>query len=143
MASCSGFTFSPLNLNLSYSHICGTVEGSYFGTPEGFAGSGRSSTTIDNNYVDGISLTYGSPSHRTHIWTFSACGGDCTAKVPEFVGSNYLTLPYFRSPSVLMFRRNFLPILNEDIEVRLCQDENRDTLPLEGIFLTSMNIYVN
>ncbi len=144
MPGCSGFTFSPINLNLSYSHICGTVEGSYFGRPNGFAGSGRSSTTIDNNYVDGISLTYGNPSHRTHIWTFSACTGDCTATVPEFVGNHYSTLPpYFRSRSVLMFQRNFLPILNEDIEIRLCQDENRETSPQEGIYLTSMNIYIN
>ncbi len=62
MPGCSGFTFSPLNLNLSYSHICGTVEGSYFGLPDGFAGSGRSSTTIDDNYVDGVSLTYDNTS---------------------------------------------------------------------------------
>ncbi len=141
---CSGFTFSPLNLNLSYSHICGTVEGNYFGIPEGFAGSGRSSTSIDDNYVDGISLTYGSTSHRTHIWTFSACGGgNCTARVPEFVGDHYSTLPLFPLHSVIMFQRNFLPILNEDIEIRLCQDEDRDAFPNEGIYLTSMNIYVN
>ncbi len=142
MPGCSGFTFSPLNLNLSYSHICGTVEGNYFGYPDGFAGSERSSTTIDDNYVDGISLTYGNTSQRTHIWTFSACGGDCTARVPEFVGNHYSTLPNINSRSVLMFQRNFLPILNEDIEIRLCQDENRDASN-EGIYLTSMNIYVN
>ncbi len=143
MPGCSEFVFSTFNLNLSYSHICGTVEGSYFGAPTGFAGSRRSSTTIDNNYVDGISLTYGNPSHRTHIWTFSACTGDCTARVPEFVGNHYSTLPHFTSRSVIMFQRNFLPILNDDIEVRLCQDENRDVSPHEGIYLTSINIYVN
>ncbi len=144
MPGCSGFTFSPINLNLSYSHICGTVEGGYFGTPDGFTGSGRSYTTIDDNYVDGISLTYGNTSHRTHIWTFSACGGgNCTARVPEFVGDHYSTLPLFRLHSVIMFQRNFLPILNEDIEIRLCQDENRDSQSHEGIYLTSMNIYVN
>ncbi len=143
MPGCSEFVFSMFNLNLSYTHICGIAEGSYFGAPDGFAGSRRSSTTtIDENYVDGISLTYGNPSHRTHIWTFSACGGDCTATVPDFVGNHYSTLPYLRSRSVLMFRRNFLPILNEDIEVRLCQDENRDFSPHEGIYINSMNIYI-
>ncbi len=67
MPGCSEFVFSMFNLNLSYSHICGTVEGSYFGTPEGFAGSGRSSTTIDNNYVDGISLTWKPISQNSHM----------------------------------------------------------------------------
>ncbi len=144
MPGCSGFTFSPLNLNLSYSHICGTVEGSYFGYPDGFAGHGRSSNTnITEKYVDGISLTYGKSLDHIHIWTFSACTGECTASVPQFVGSHYSFLQRIGSQSVIMFQRNFLPILNEDIEIRLCQDEDRDTRPKEGIYITSMNIYVN
>ena len=139
MPGCSGFVLTSPNLN--FSHICGTVEGSYFGIPDGFAGSGRSSTTtIDDNYVDGISMTYGNTSRRTHLWTFSACEGACTtARVPEFVGNHYSNIS-FNSHSDIMFQRNFLPTLNEDIEIRLCQDEDR---PYEGIYLTSMNIYVN
>ena len=55
---CSHIIF-PL-MNMSYSHICGTVESSWFGHPDGFIGSNRNSnTTINDNYVDGISLTYG------------------------------------------------------------------------------------
>ena len=52
-------------MNIPYSHICGRVQAFWFGTPDGFAGSQRSSTTINGNYVDGISLTYGT-SNKTH-----------------------------------------------------------------------------
>ena len=63
---CSRIIF-PL-MNMSYSHICGNVEGSWFGTPDGFTGTSRSSsTTINENYVDGISLTYGMTSNRNHM----------------------------------------------------------------------------
>ncbi len=41
MPGCSGFVLTVPNLNLSYTHICGIVEGNYFGMPDGFAGSGR------------------------------------------------------------------------------------------------------
>ena len=58
-------------MNISYSHICVTVQAFWFGSPDGFTGSERSSTTINDNYVDGISLTYGT-SNITHIWTFIA-----------------------------------------------------------------------
>ena len=47
-------------MNMSYYHICGTVESFWFGNPDGFIGSNRNSNTnINDNYVDGISLTYG------------------------------------------------------------------------------------
>ena len=139
MPGCSGIVFNTPNLNLSYSHVCGIVEGRFFAIPDGFARR-QSSTSINDSYVDGISLTYGDTAHRTHIWTVSACGGSCPASVPRFVGNNYSNLSYMRSQST--FQRNFLPLLNEDIEVRLCQDEHRDPNN-EGIYLTSMNIYVN
>ncbi len=144
LPGCSGFVFTPLNLNLSYLNLCGTVEGRYFGYPEGFAGDGRpSNTAINDNYVDGISLTYGNTSQRRHIWTFSACRVGCTARTPEFVEKHHSTLSLDSAQSAIMFQRNYLPLLSEDIEVRLCQDENRDTKPNEGLYLGSMNIYVN
>ena len=41
--------------------------GYQIGEPVAFAG--RRSGTLDGSYVDGVSLTYGSP--RQHIWTFA------------------------------------------------------------------------
>ena len=93
---CSHIIF--LLMNMSYSHICGTVESSWFGTPDGFIGNSRStSTTINDNYVDGISLTYGNKSSRTHIWTFIADNRaiqNCPSNVPEYVGRNNTCLKW-------------------------------------------------
>jgi len=62
---------------------------------EQFAGS----QTIDGHYVDGVSLTHGSPGTRQHIWTFAArhterthhascpCAGGTAA--PSYVGNDY------------------------------------------------------
>ena len=62
-----------------------------------------SQKTIDNEYVDGVSITYGSPS-RKHIWTYAngvnlvhyygirltcPCNNDNGLCPPPFVGSDY------------------------------------------------------
>ena len=61
------------------------------------------SVTIDGNYVDGVSITYGS-APRKHLWTYAArlafvdnvidtrtcpCKYGSIAVVPPFVGSDY------------------------------------------------------
>ena len=43
----------------------------------------------------------------------------------------------------ITFQRNFLPLLKNEIEVRFCQDENRDTTTKEGVYLVSVNLYVH
>ena len=82
-----------------YSKVCGRIKGYQFGAPYAFY---QSSSGIESYYVDGISLTYGNPGARKHIWTF-ATGADetsasnfvcpCTrtdlqweGSVPSFVG---------------------------------------------------------
>jgi len=76
--------------------MCGSVEGSYFGSVNGFTGAGRP-TTLNGNYVDGISLTYGNESVKKHIWTFSATTGMCSAMLPIYVGANHSCLQSFKS----------------------------------------------
>ena len=92
-AGCSNIIFSVMKI--PYSHICGTVQAYWNGTPDGFTGSERSSTTINENYVDGISLTYGTSS-KTHIWTFIAdevgSNQNSPRQVPQYVGSDYSCL---------------------------------------------------
>ena len=71
-AGCYSASFS--NTELSYQHICGKVVGYQKGTPDGYYAFGYTnygSKAIDGPYVDGISLTYGSP--RKHLFTY-ACG---------------------------------------------------------------------
>ena len=84
-----------------YNQVCGRIIGYQIGHPNSFFfSSGRS---INTNYVDGISVTHGSP--RQHIWTFAAgledqqrhyfgtcpCvnGSTVGSRIPSFVGQNY------------------------------------------------------
>ena len=51
---------------VSYEHICGQAKGYQKGNPNGFQSKLQS---IDGLYVDGISITLGSP--RKHVWTYA------------------------------------------------------------------------
>ena len=46
--------------------MCGRITGYELGVPSAFRGSSHS---IDTYYVEGVSVTHGSP--RQHIWTFT------------------------------------------------------------------------
>ena len=96
--SCVSQTFQPNGI--SYSQVCGKVTGYQYATSDAFHGGGN----INSPYVEGVSITYGSP--RTHVWTFAAgarqnynqgnyayyncpCSTGSLQTVPSFVGSNY------------------------------------------------------
>ena len=98
--SCEGVNYTTGSEQ--YDQVCGRIIGYQIGQPEAlyFASIGNS---INTYYVDGISVTHGSP--RQHIWTF-ACGLDehhsggscpCVAGstqsrqnyIPSFIGQNY------------------------------------------------------
>ena len=80
---------------IPYSRVCGRIIAYQLGTPEGFHGySNQNQLTLDDAYVDGISITFGHP--RNHIWTFAAARGQqycpCISSgstVPSFVNGNY------------------------------------------------------
>ena len=67
---CASVKFPPNGV--SYSSVCGRILGYQIGTTNGFANtdSARGMQTINDIYVDGVSLTHGNP--RQHIWTFAA-----------------------------------------------------------------------
>ena len=92
--SCDSVTFSTNGI--SYSQVCGRVIGYQYGHTDAI----RSSDSIDTYYVEGISITHGSP--RQHIWTLAAghddthtgsarcpCNTGSFALVPSFVGADY------------------------------------------------------
>ena len=110
LRSCDSAVF-PSN-GLSYSRVCGRINGFQQGGTDAF------SPTIDENnpglehaYISGISLTHGAAGSRQHIWTFAAALWDsrpdsqsaqqnvlcpCSNvdvewpyQVPTFVGDNY------------------------------------------------------
>ena len=73
---------------IQYSQVCGRVRGYHRQSLDGF--NGRS---IDSTYVDGVSITRGSP--RKHVWSLgSGIAGRCpcsstSRRVPSFVGNDY------------------------------------------------------
>ena len=82
--------------------MCGRIIGYQIGLPDSFYRSSGSTVSIDTFYVDGVSVTHGSP--RQHIWTFSTgldegirtsstcfcvAGSSDSSSIPSFVGQNY------------------------------------------------------
>ena len=90
-----------------YTRVCGQVIGYQLVHTDAF----HSSSTVDQPYVEGVSITHGSP--RSHIWTLAAdlreSGSGCPCKggesPPSFVGANYYCESGYngtvRPPSVL------------------------------------------
>ena len=68
VGTCPGTFYSP---GTQYSRVCGRIIGYQVGSPAGFYPARHLSSVqfLDGIYVDGVSVTYGSP--RSHIWTFS------------------------------------------------------------------------
>ena len=83
---------------VSYENICGQAKAFQKGSPDAF---NIQLSSIDDNYVDGISITLGSP--RKHVWTYAAglsddynykcCNCPCATNPgpspPAFVGNDY------------------------------------------------------
>ena len=65
-SNCSSTVFS--SRNITYSEVCGRVLAYQYGSTDAF-GHEALRNDIDVAYVDGISITHGSP--RQHIWTFA------------------------------------------------------------------------
>lgn len=97
---CSSVFYSTFAV--PYRRVCGSVIGYRFSSPNGFFAHQYNPTlSIDDVYLDGVSVTYGA-SPRNHIWSFAAAAGKsaasicpCTSaineppSVPSFVRQNY------------------------------------------------------
>uniref|UniRef100_A0A1X7TZB0 Fibrinogen C-terminal domain-containing protein n=1 Tax=Amphimedon queenslandica TaxID=400682 RepID=A0A1X7TZB0_AMPQE len=97
-AGCVSVQF-PSN-GISYSQICGRVAGYRFYNADAF--NGPYFNDINSYYVNGVSITRGSP--RQHVWTLACglseiirnynhskcpCSKGSTQTVPSFVGNHY------------------------------------------------------
>jgi len=143
---CAKVTFSTPGL--LFSHICGTVQGVAYGTPDGFQ-MGASIANV--TFVDGISLILSNKSHLRHLHTLSAHGGagktkPCNNGVPEFVSENYQcmvtvhndTCPITNKCSPF-FHRDIGELTSGDIEMRICRDDGPND---EEIILNDLELYV-
>ena len=99
--SCSSTYFS--SRNVKYSEVCGRVLAYQYSSTDAF-GHVDIRNDIDTSYVDGVSITHGSP--RKHIWTFASglqdtvtspnkkpfcpCNNDSIpSHKPDFIGNDY------------------------------------------------------
>ena len=90
-AGCDSAHFNASGV--SFQHICGQTKSYQKGWPNAFT---QASKGIDEIYVDGLSITLGSP--RQHIWTYATaarhsihcpCAPTPGRYPPSFVKSNY------------------------------------------------------
>ena len=103
-AGCDGVSFTVSGG--PYSHVCGRAVGYGRRSPDAFTNfTGLRNGNINDPYLDGVSVTYGSPDMpRQHIWSFAAghyskkngfrcpCDNSTYHEVllpPPFVGDNY------------------------------------------------------
>ena len=112
-AGCDSVTFSTDGKE--YTHVCGRAIGYQHSSPDCFGTAAPG--TIDNYYVDGLSVTHGQPGDRTHIWTFAVgitevyfnsavcpCDNPAnTASVPSYVAANYFCESGVPYPDVFSF----------------------------------------
>ena len=86
---CTSFSFKPKQ---HYRAVCGAAAAYTYGSPDAFGYIHSSSETIDQAYVDGISITHGHPRQHlftyaaTVVWTSCPCKGGKSG--PAFVGNN-------------------------------------------------------
>ena len=100
-ASCFSTSFPSNGIN--YNQICGKVTAYQYRAPDAVR-SGNSHNNLNSWYVDGVSITRGSP--REHVWTLIAglfestspswggvancpCAVGSSQTIQSFVGSNY------------------------------------------------------
>ena len=97
-SACSSIYFNIQSLE--HSKVCGMIRAYQIGSPGAFYRGEISNPTIEQNYVDGVSLTHGHP--RQHIWTFAAapdeignhrnscpCITNIASQPPTFIGNDY------------------------------------------------------
>ena len=154
---------------ISYSKVCGRVYGYQKDTPDGFRRLNYCpGCTIDQPYVDGVSITHGSP--RQHIWSLGAghnsnscpCGdGASLPHFPSFVGQDYFCDIEDRNSYTYdsqlwdgyscrydgerccekanWFCKDLPQSTTDDIEFRVCTDERRAN---EDVYIEYAEIYV-
>ena len=166
-AGCSSVIY-PSN-GMLYSQVCGTVRVHPEGSPDAFLSDNtripRNGQSVNQNYVHGVSLTYGTSPNRNHIWTYTAAikfGSDidrcttCDRDKPFYIGTNFTcTAEYcFAWPcdhtnaiwtdglscaGKETFYRQLSESTADNIEMRVCRDQDRSD---EDILISFVEIFV-
>lgn len=154
---CDGIRLPVPDAVGTYTRVCGQVTGYGIGNPLAFA-----ETSINDGYLDGVSLTRGSP--RQHIWSWATgnldprsrspcpCDNRYDQDPPSFVENNYFcnygTILWngqdcgdgcctFNSPPYFTAT---LPVPTSDnLEVRICSISRT---PGIGVHISRLQLYV-
>lgn len=166
---CNSLTFTTHGV--PYQKVCGMAVGYQHNTPDAFYryGCPTCENNIDAAYLDGISITYGTP--RTHIWSYAAvwtedhpvhpprcpCIDDTDLQTPDFVGQDYycergstdelwdgkgcdaVETSCCQHPDLPWFCKELAEPTTEDVEVRLCVDQGTND---ENVYVEVMQLYV-
>ena len=167
-------------LNVPYNKVCGMAVGYQQSTTDGFAALEFFPRSINGPYVDGVSITYGTP--RKHIWTYAIgfshrfehtvpvncpCSEFPGQLPPSFVHDNYYCesgselhpdpgVSYTNDPvwdgdgcssensccsepSLPWFYRQIPLTASEDIEIRICRDQESGD---EDVLVRQLRLYV-
>ena len=74
-SGCSSVYFTS---HINYTNVCGRVIAYQFGDPNAF----HNNRALNSAYVDGVSLTHGSP--REHIWAFAAAASEAASSSSSY-----------------------------------------------------------
>ena len=154
---------------ISYSKVCGLVYGYSKGSPDGFERHHHCpGCPIDGPYLEGVSITYGSP--RQHIWSLAAthqlhlCRCSATnfqPDQPSYIGQEFFcdvegSDTYIYSDRLWdkhnclagaeaccekgqWFCKDLPQATTDDIEFRVCADEPRSN---EDVYIEHVDIFV-
>ena len=166
-AGCSSVIYP--SSGMQYSQVCGTVRVHPESSPDAFLSDNhripRNGQSVNQNYVDGVSLTYGISPNRNHIWTYTAAikfGDDvdrcttCDRDKPFYIGTNFtcraehctawpcdLTNAIWTGGLLCVGNETFYRQLSEstadNIEMRMCRDQDRSD---EDILISFVEIFV-
>ena len=165
-AGCSSVIFP--SSGMSYSQVCGTVRVHPAGTPDAFFFIKRNDQSVNQNYVDGVSLTYGNNSNRNHIWTYTSATRHrilntlhsgceiCNHNKPTFIGTDFTcTIASCDDENVCRrtlwgnetqqcfgnetFYRQLSESTIDNIEMRVCRDQGRSD---EDILMSFLELFV-
>ena len=113
--SCDSAIF-PSN-GRSYSRVCGRIVGYQQKTPDAFLDINRPGATLEDSYLDGVSVTHGLAGSRQHIWSFAAgvnkvqdIINTCPCVVPNMVNSQ--VIPTFVEGNYFCESANPLPTIS-------------------------------
>ena len=148
-AGCTPLSYS--SFNIQFSNVCGHVRGYAFGNPDGWynARGFVRGIRLDENYLDGISISTGS----SHIWSLAAGGCHNCGASPPFVGGDWscddslcemnacggLLWNATKCGSAASFYRQLSSATKDYVEVRLCRNEARSN---EDIALVALELFV-